>query len=257
LQVLFVGINPGLYSAATGHHFARPGNRFWPALHLSGFTQKQLHPSEQDQLVSDGYGITNLVNRGTATADELVREEFVAGRKRLAAKVRRYRPKVVAFLGVGAYCHAFSLKQASVGRQPQTFESAEVWVLPNPSGLNANYQLPELVKLFRNLRNSVESVDSLLRTAITGRRLVSFTLDGRPRVGEPHDYGILKGVPTLFFYQTGGESNSAPPHGWRHAMIDKVSQLRVLDEQFAGSRPSPSGRHTQWDELFATVSSRK
>jgi TDG/mug DNA glycosylase family protein len=154
LKVLFVGINPGLYSAATGHHFARPGNRFWPALHLSGFTARQLHPSEQDELLRAGYGITNLVNRGTATAEELAPEEFVAGRKRLAAKVRRYRPKVLAFLGVGAYCHAFSLKNAPIGSQPQSFEGAAVWVLPNPSGLNANYQLPALVKLFRSLRNA-------------------------------------------------------------------------------------------------------
>ena len=152
--MLFVGINPGLYSAATGHHFARPGNRFWPALHRSGFTEWELHPSEQSELLKAGYGITNLVNRGTATADELDPTEFVAGRKRLAAKVRRYRPKTLAFLGVGAYCHAFSLKNARVGPQPRLFEGASVWVLPNPSGLNANYQLPELVKLFRSLRQS-------------------------------------------------------------------------------------------------------
>jgi double-stranded uracil-DNA glycosylase len=150
--VLFVGINPGLYSAATGHHFARPGNRFWPALHLAGFTEEELEPAEQAQLLKRGYGITNLVNRGTATAEELAGDEFVAGRKRLAAKVRRYRPRIVAFLGVGAYCHAFSCKQAKVGPQPERFEGAEVWLLPNPSGLNANYQLPELVKLFRALR---------------------------------------------------------------------------------------------------------
>jgi TDG/mug DNA glycosylase family protein len=152
--VLFVGINPGLYSAATGHHFARPGNRFWPALHLSGFTQRQLHPSEQDELLECGCGVTNLVNRATATADELDPEEFVAGLKRLADKVRRYRPKTLAFLGVGAYCHAFSLKSAPVGPQSPIFEGASVWVLPNPSGLNANYQLPALVKLFRSLRNA-------------------------------------------------------------------------------------------------------
>ena len=151
LKVLFVGINPGLYSAATGHHFARPGNRFWPALHQAGFTARQLHPSEQAELLNGGYGITNLVNRATATADELVPEEFVAGRRRLAAKVNRYRPGTVAFLGVGAYSHAFSLKNASVGPQPEAFEGASVWVLPNPSGLNANYQLPALVKLFRSL----------------------------------------------------------------------------------------------------------
>jgi TDG/mug DNA glycosylase family protein len=153
LKVLFVGINPGLYSAATGHHFARPGNRFWPALHLAGFTTKQLRAWEQAELLKDGYGITNLVNRGTATADELAPEEFVRGRRRLAAKVRRYRPRVVAFLGVGAYCHAFERREAKVGPQAERFEGATVWLLPNPSGLNANYQLPELVKLFRALRS--------------------------------------------------------------------------------------------------------
>jgi double-stranded uracil-DNA glycosylase len=151
LKVLFVGINPGLYSAATGHHFARPGNRFWPALHLAGFTPRLLHPSEQEALLESGFGITNLVNRGTATADELEPSEFVAGRKRLAAKVRRYRPRTVAFLGVGAYCHAFEQKSVPVGPQPGGFEGAQVWVLPNPSGLNANYQLPALVQLFRYL----------------------------------------------------------------------------------------------------------
>jgi TDG/mug DNA glycosylase family protein len=163
LKVLFVGINPGLYSAATGHHFARPGNRFWPALHAAGFAPRLLHPSKQGELLKGGYGITNLVNRGTATADELDPGEFVAGRKRLAAKVRRYRPKTLAFLGVGAYCHAFSIKQAEIGRQPQTFEGATVWVLPNPSGLNANYQLPALVKLFRSLRESTWQQNSTSR----------------------------------------------------------------------------------------------
>lgn len=154
MKVLFVGINPGLYSAATGHHFARPGNRFWPALHLAGFTPRQLHPAQQEELLDSGYGITNLVNRGTATADELAPEEFVRGRRRLAVKARRYSPKIVAFLGVGAYCHAFECKQAKVGPQAEHFAGAKVWLLPNPSGLNANYQLPELVKLFRALRIS-------------------------------------------------------------------------------------------------------
>jgi TDG/mug DNA glycosylase family protein len=149
LKVLFCGINPGLYSGATGHHFARPGNRFWPALHQAGFTKRQLHPSEQRQLLEAGYGVVNLVNRATATADELAPAEFVGGRRRLAAKLRRHRPKAIAFLGVGAYCHAFALRGAAIGLQPNTFEGAKVWVLPNPSGLNANYQLPELVKLFR------------------------------------------------------------------------------------------------------------
>jgi TDG/mug DNA glycosylase family protein len=153
LQVLFCGINPGLYSGATGHHFARPGNRFWPALHRAGFTARQLHPSEQQELLEAGYGVVNLVNRTTATAAEIAPEEFVAGRKRLAAKVRRYRPKAVAFLGVGAYCQAFGVRNAKIGLQAESFEGAKVWVLPNPSGLNANYQLPDLVRLFRALQN--------------------------------------------------------------------------------------------------------
>ena len=152
LRVLFVGINPGLYSAATGHHFARPGNRFWPALHAAGFTPRLLHPSEQKLLLKPGYGVTNLVNRATAAADELEPGEFVRGHKQLALKVRRYTPSVVAFLGVGAYCQAFRLKKVAIGRQPKAFEGAAVWVLPNPSGLNANYQLGALVKLFRALR---------------------------------------------------------------------------------------------------------
>lgn len=150
--MLFVGINPGLYTAFTGHHFARPGNRFWPALHGAGFSARLLHPSEQNELLRDGYGITNLVNRATATAEEVAPAEFAAGRKRLATKVRRYRPRAVAFLGVGAYGQAFGIKNAVIGKQGEHFEGAQVWVLPNPSGLNANYQLPDLVKLFRQLR---------------------------------------------------------------------------------------------------------
>jgi TDG/mug DNA glycosylase family protein len=152
LRVLFCGINPGLYSAATGHHFARPGNRFWPALHLAGFTPRLLHPSEERLLLDSGYGVTNLVARSTAAAAELDAAEFVAGRRRLAAKVRRYRPRAVAVLGVGAYRLAFRAPGAGLGRQPARLEGALLWVLPNPSGLNANHQLPDLVRLFRQLR---------------------------------------------------------------------------------------------------------
>ena len=151
LRVLFCGINPGLYSAATGHHFARPGNRFWPALHASGFTTRLLHPSEEKELLQLGFGLTNLVGRATAGADELSPAELVAGRRRLAAKVRRYRPRTVALLGLGAYRHAFGRPQATLGPQPEPFEGATVWVLPSPSGLNANYQMAALVKLFRSL----------------------------------------------------------------------------------------------------------
>lgn len=123
-------------------------------LHRAGFTPRRLHPSEQEALLGWGYGVSNLVNRATAGAAELAPEEFVAGRRRLAAKVRRYRPRIVAFLGVGAYCHAFGMKTAAIGPQPGLFEGARIWVLPNPSGLNANYQLPALVGLFRRLRDS-------------------------------------------------------------------------------------------------------
>ncbi|HEX2198065.1 MAG TPA: G/U mismatch-specific DNA glycosylase [Burkholderiales bacterium] len=151
LKVLFCGINPGLYSAATGNHFARPGNRFWPALHLAGFTPRLLHPSEKALLLQAGYGLTNLVARATASADELAPAEFVAGRRRLSLKVRRYRPRFVAFLGVGAYRHAFSRADAVPGPQPEPFHGAAVWVLPSPSGLNANYQMPALVQLFHRL----------------------------------------------------------------------------------------------------------
>src|SRR3989449_506691 len=153
LRALFCGINPGLYSAATGHHFARPGNRFWPALHAAGFTPRLLHPSEQRLLLKGGYGITNLVNRATATADELAPVEFVSGRRRLAAKVRRHRPASVVFLGVGAYRHAFGRPKVAIGRQRETFEGAEIWVLPNPSGLNANYQRSEERRVGKECRS--------------------------------------------------------------------------------------------------------
>ncbi|HYR32779.1 MAG TPA: G/U mismatch-specific DNA glycosylase [Burkholderiales bacterium] len=155
--MLFCGINPGLYSAATGHHFARPGNRFWPALHAAGFTPRRLHPSEEQALLKAGYGLTNLVARATAGADELVPAEFIAGRKRLAAKARRHRPRIVAFLGMGAYRHAFGAPDAPLGEQAGRFEGARVWVLPSPSGLNANYQLGALVEQLRALRRASQA----------------------------------------------------------------------------------------------------
>jgi TDG/mug DNA glycosylase family protein len=152
--VLFCGINPGLYSAATGNHFARPGNRFWPALHGAGFTPRLLHPSEKALLLEAGYGLTNLVNRATAAADELSPAELAAGGKALSSKIIRYRPRAVAFLGLGAYRHAFDRPNARFGLQPETLAGAAVWVLPSPSGLNANYQLPALIKLFRAVRTA-------------------------------------------------------------------------------------------------------
>jgi TDG/mug DNA glycosylase family protein len=154
LRVLFCGINPGLYSGAVGHHFGRPGNRFWPALHLAGFTDRRLGPFEERHLLAAGYGITNFVERATATADELSDEEIVAGAGRLRKKVRKYRPAWVAFLGVGSYRTAFEDRKAVVGRQPRTLEGAGVWLLPNPSGLNAHYGLADLVRVFAELRQA-------------------------------------------------------------------------------------------------------
>jgi double-stranded uracil-DNA glycosylase len=154
LCVLFCGINPGLYSGATGHHFARPGNRFWPVLHRAGFTERLLAPAEERTLLQHGLGVTNLVARTTAAADELTKAELVAGCRRLRAKVSRYEPRILAVLGVGAYRIAFDRPKAVIGPQDESLGSAAIWVLPNPSGLNAHYQLRELVKIFRALRKA-------------------------------------------------------------------------------------------------------
>jgi TDG/mug DNA glycosylase family protein len=155
LAVLFCGINPGLYSGATGHHFARPGNRFWPALQGAGFTDRLVHPWEERRLLEYGLGITNLVGRATATAAELAPDELRAGRATLLRKVRRYRPVVVAVLGIGAYRLAFNRPKAIPGCQPEVLGRAVLWVLPNPSGLNANHQLPDLARAFGKLREFV------------------------------------------------------------------------------------------------------
>ncbi len=165
LRVLFCGINPGLYTAAVGHHFARPGNRFWPALHKSGFTSRLLSPFEEHELLEQGIGLTNVVPQATATAAELTREDFIAGGAVLAAKIKKYRPQILAILGVGAYRQAFNQPKAVVGEQRERIHSTRVWVLPNPSGLNANYQLADLVHLFAELRKAVKrQVDKTLYT---------------------------------------------------------------------------------------------
>jgi TDG/mug DNA glycosylase family protein len=156
LRVLFCGINPGLYSAATGHHFARPGNRFWPALHRAGFTPHQVRPADQADLLTHGLGITNLVARSTARADELTDDELLAGGRELTAKVRRYRPEWVAVVGVTAYRTAFGRRQAVVGRQTDRLAGAGLWVLPNPSGLNAHYTADTLAAAFAELRIAVK-----------------------------------------------------------------------------------------------------
>lgn len=154
LKVLFCGINPGLYSGATGLHFARPGNRFWPALYHAGFTDRLLMPYEESLLLDFGYGITALVRRATATAAELEDDEYRSGRRALERKVRKYSPRWVAVLGLGAYRVGFARPRASVGPQEETIGSAKLWVLPNPSGLNANHQLPQLIEMFRALKKA-------------------------------------------------------------------------------------------------------
>ncbi|MEU3032860.1 G/U mismatch-specific DNA glycosylase [Streptomyces griseoaurantiacus] len=154
LAVLFCGINPGLMTAATGHHFARPGNRFWPALHLSGFTPRRLHPCEQRELLSYGLGITNVVARASARADELSVEEYREGGRLLGAKVARLRPRWLAVLGVTAYRTAFDDRKARVGPQTRTIGDTRVWVLPNPSGLNAHWTPATLAEEFGRLREA-------------------------------------------------------------------------------------------------------
>jgi TDG/mug DNA glycosylase family protein len=154
LEVLFCGINPGLCSAATGCHFARPGNRFWPALHRSGFTPRLFSPAEQERLPELGLGITNLAQRATAHADELTASELREGGERLLAKARRYRPRWVAFLGLGAYGTAFGCRRPAVGPAPPLDEVTRAWVLPNPSGLNAHYGLAALAAAFAELRSA-------------------------------------------------------------------------------------------------------
>jgi double-stranded uracil-DNA glycosylase len=152
LDVVFCGINPSLYSAAVQHHFARPGNRFWPALHGGGFTERLLSPFEDKTLPARGLGITNLVDRATANAAEVDAEEFLVGGKKLRERLETYRPRAIAFLGISAYRTAFAIPQAALGRQPDLLAGTVAWVLPNPSGLNAHYQLVHLARLFAELR---------------------------------------------------------------------------------------------------------
>jgi TDG/mug DNA glycosylase family protein len=157
LDVLFVGINPGLYSAAIGHHFGRPGNRFWPALFASGFTPRLLSPFEEREVLTWGLGITNIASRATARADELTEDELINGAAVLAEKARRHRPRFLAFLGVTAYRTAFAEPGATLGRQPDRIAESVAWVLPSPSGLNAHYRPDELASLFAELREVVRS----------------------------------------------------------------------------------------------------
>jgi TDG/mug DNA glycosylase family protein len=152
LDILFCGINPGLYTAAIQHHFGRPGNRFWPALHGAGLTPRLFSPWEEHELLALGIGITNMVERTSATAAEVSAEEFVQGGERLTALVTRYAPRVVAFLGIGAYRSAFGRPKATLGLQAERIGTSALWVLPSPSGLNANHQLKDLIALFAALK---------------------------------------------------------------------------------------------------------
>ena len=153
LRILFVGINPGLWSGATGHHFARPGNRFWPAIYRAGLTPELLSPDRQEELLRYGIGVANLVARTTASAAELTSDELRAGGQSIVPKILRFRPRKTAFLGVSTYRVAFSLPKAEIGRQPAPIGSSAVWVLPNPSGLNAHYQLPDLARAYAALKD--------------------------------------------------------------------------------------------------------
>lgn len=154
MRVLLVGINPSLWSGAVGQHFARPSNRLWPVLHQAGFTDRRLHPSETGELVRAGLGITNLVARATARADELSKEEVSAGLPGVAAVAERWNPRYVAFLGLTTYRIASGHRQAGVGEQPGRLGGAGVWLLPNPSGLNAGYQLPALIETYAALHRA-------------------------------------------------------------------------------------------------------
>jgi TDG/mug DNA glycosylase family protein len=151
LRIVFCGINPGLWSAATGHHFARPGNRFWPALHAAGLTPRRLDPAEQAELLPLGLGLTNVVPRASARADELTRQEYVDGGAALRTKVEQHTPAWLAVLGVTAYRAAFGDRTAQVGEQPRTWGPTRLWVLPNPSGLNAHWSAAALADEFRRL----------------------------------------------------------------------------------------------------------
>lgn len=155
MRVLLVGINPSLYSGWTGRHFARPGNRLWRTLLDAGFTDRLVHPAETDTITAAGLGITNLVARSTARADELSREEIVAGLEPLRRLIRKHRPPHVAFLGISTYRIAFGQPRAAAGEQPDSLEGARVWVLPNPSGLNASYQQPQLTAAYAELRRTL------------------------------------------------------------------------------------------------------
>lgn len=154
LRVLLCGINPSLWSGAVSLHFARPANRLWTTLHLAGFTARRLHPSETGELLAAGIGVTNLVHEATARADEVKNEQLKSGVTKLTALVARCAPAYVAFLGLSAYRIGFARPRAAIGPQPERLAGAESWLLPNPSGLNAHYQQPQLTAAYAELRRA-------------------------------------------------------------------------------------------------------
>ncbi|NTU46515.1 G/U mismatch-specific DNA glycosylase [Candidatus Roizmanbacteria bacterium] len=156
LTILFVGINPGLYTAYTGFHYARPGNRFWPTLYGAGFTDRLLKPSESSEMLRLGYGLTNVVSRASTSASEISKEGYQAGGKILIEKIEKYHPKWVAFVGIQAYRAAFSKPKATIGMQNELLGGAHVWLLPSPSGLNAHYKPSDFVRIFQEFRLAVE-----------------------------------------------------------------------------------------------------
>jgi TDG/mug DNA glycosylase family protein len=161
LRVLFCGINPSVYSAVVMHHFARPGNRFWPTLHRAGFTPRLLKPEDEQELLTYGIGITNIVERATVAAAELSADELASGGQKLRSKVEHYQPQVLAVLGISAYRLAFNEPRAILGKQPQTLGATQFYVLPNPSGLNAHYTPTDLAQVYSDFRHSIEAISTL------------------------------------------------------------------------------------------------
>ena len=159
LKILFCGINPGLYTAAIGHNFGRPGNRFWPSLFEAGFTPEIISPFDEKKLLNFGLGITNFVARATARADEIQKEEFIEGGKILKEKIEKYKPEILAVLGIGAYRIAFNKPKAKTGLQKEKIGETKIWVLPNPSGLNASYNFERIVESLRELKAASEKIN--------------------------------------------------------------------------------------------------
>jgi TDG/mug DNA glycosylase family protein len=159
LRVLFVGINPSLRSAEVGHHFARPGNRFWPTLHAAGFTPRRLRPDEDAELPAYGVGVTNIAFRPTRDAAQLTARELRDGALELERTVRRYEPRLVAVAGLTAYRTAFARPRATMGLQREEIGGRPVWVLPNPSGLNAHYKPADFARLYSEARAYADALE--------------------------------------------------------------------------------------------------